>query len=121
MTFSLHPYPGILYLLFSTFPGTFSSPRSTQIADFQLEIFNHIYGFNPGVGGLAYVGIGIGLSLFGAKIAAQFFDQVKKAFYRPYASDLTLNNQLTARNNGVHKPEFRILLILASFLAPIDL
>lgn len=68
---------GIYYLMFSTF------------ADF----FSRTYGFSVGIGGLAYLGLGIGFAsatMFGAK----FVD-------RTYA-------HLSSKNGGVGKPEMRI-------------
>src|SRR6478752_6641603 len=38
---------GLIFLLFTTFPS----------------VFQDVYGFNPGVAGLAYLGLGIGMSL----------------------------------------------------------
>ncbi|KAG6840002.1 hypothetical protein C0991_009654 [Blastosporella zonata] len=62
---------------------------------------------NPGVGGLAYIGLGVGFllaTLFGAKTA----DQVYK-----YLAD---------KNGGVGKPEMRIpALFFGSFFVPIGL
>ncbi|KAI9056554.1 multidrug resistance protein 4 [Trametes sanguinea] len=80
---------GIYYLMFAVFP----------------DIFTGIYGFSIGVGGLAYIGLGVGFftaTLFGA----YFADQV-------YA-------HLVAKNGGKGKPEFRIpALIFGSFFVPI--
>ncbi|KAF8637929.1 hypothetical protein AX17_002550 [Amanita inopinata Kibby_2008] len=82
---------GIFYLMFSTFP----------------EIFSSTYGFKAGVGGLAYLGLGIGFftaTLFGAKTA----DQIYK-----YLAD---------KNGGKGKPEMRIpALFFGSFFVPIGL
>ncbi|KAF8815165.1 MFS general substrate transporter [Phlegmacium glaucopus] len=82
---------GIYYLMFSTFPQTFQS----------------IYGFNTGIGGLAYLGLGVGFlaaSLFGAKFGQ---DMYKK---------------LADKNGGVGKPEMRIpALCIGSLLVPVGL
>ncbi|GLB42015.1 putative multidrug resistance protein 4 [Lyophyllum shimeji] len=82
---------GIYYLFFATFA----------------EFFRVTYGFKPGVGGLAYLGLGIGFilaTLFGAKTA----DQVYK-----YLAD---------KNGGKGKPEMRIpALFFGSFFVPIGL
>ncbi|KAH9899742.1 multidrug resistance protein 4 [Cubamyces lactineus] len=80
---------GIYYLMFAVFP----------------DIFTGIYGFSIGIGGLAYIGLGVGFfsaTLFGA----YFADQV-------YA-------HLVAKNGGKGKPEFRIpALIFGSIFVPI--
>ncbi|KAF8155816.1 multidrug resistance protein 4 [Crassisporium funariophilum] len=82
---------GIYYLMFSTFPG----------------IFSEKYGFGPGVGGLAYLGLGVGFilaTLVGAKFGA------------------TIYNNLAEKNGGKGKPEMRIpALIIGSLFAPIGL
>jgi multidrug resistance protein len=82
---------GVYYLMFATFASFFSET----------------YGFSPGIGGLAYLGLGIGFflaTIFGAKFA----DGVYKT--------------LAAKNGGVGKPEMRIpALIIASFFVPVGL
>ncbi|KAK0482188.1 multidrug resistance protein 4 [Armillaria novae-zelandiae] len=83
---------GIYYLMFTTFP----------------TVFNEIYGFNIGVGGLVYLGIGIGFltaSAFGAKTADQIYHYLAKR-----------------DNNGVGKPEMRIpALFFGSLFVPVGL
>jgi len=57
------------------------------------EVFQNIYGFSPGLTGLTYLGIGIGFILailFG-------IPQIDKQYRR-----------LTAKNNGISMPEFRL-------------
>ncbi|KAG9219127.1 hypothetical protein CCMSSC00406_0001537 [Pleurotus cornucopiae] len=82
---------GIYYLMFATFAN----------------FFKEAYNFSPGIGGLCYLGLGIGFfiaTMFGAKIG----DQI-------YAS-------LSAKNGGVGKPEMRVpALIFGSFFVPIGL
>ncbi|KAF8644914.1 hypothetical protein AX16_008197 [Volvariella volvacea WC 439] len=82
---------GVYYLMFATFANFFSST----------------YGFKPGVGGLAYLGLGIGFilaTIFGAKFADQIY--------------LNLAN----RNGGKGKPEMRIpALFIGSLVTPIGL
>ncbi|RDB30839.1 hypothetical protein Hypma_005829 [Hypsizygus marmoreus] len=82
---------GIYYLMFATFG----------------ELFSKTYGFKTGIGGLAYLGLGVGFFLatvFGAKTA----DQVYK-----YLAD---------KNGGKGKPEMRIpALFFGSFFVPIGL
>lgn len=54
---------GIFYLMFSTFA----------------EFFSTTYGFRPGVGGLTYLGLGIGFAMatvFGAKFADEVYQHV---------------------------------------------
>ncbi|KAI9000887.1 multidrug resistance protein 4 [Trametes punicea] len=80
---------GIYYLMFAVFP----------------DIFTGIYGFSVGVGGLAYIGLGVGFfaaTLFGA----YFADQV-------YA-------YLVQKNGGKGKPEYRIPpLVFGSIFVPL--
>lgn len=68
MLFTQHPSMyGIFYLMFSTFG----------------EFFSTTYGFSPGVGGLTYLGLGIGFALatvFGAKTADQVYQYVSDVF-----------------------------------------
>jgi len=82
---------GIFYLMFATFAAFFATT----------------YGFKPGVGGLAYLGLGLGFAIatiFGAKFA----DGIYK-----YLAD---------KNGGVGKPEMRIpALFFGSFFVPAGL
>ncbi|KAF8887590.1 multidrug resistance protein 4 [Infundibulicybe gibba] len=82
---------GIYYLMFATFANFFSTT----------------YGFSPGLGGLAYVGLGIGFLLatfFGAKFADQVYQY------------------LAEKSGGKGKPEMRIpALFFGSFFIPIGL
>ncbi|KAG6830112.1 hypothetical protein H0H92_002161 [Tricholoma furcatifolium] len=74
---------------------------------FMWENLSRPYGFSPGIGGLCYIGLGIGFilaTLFGAKTA----DNVYK-----YLAD---------KNGGKGKPEMRIpALFFGSFFVPIGL
>jgi uncharacterized membrane protein len=57
---------GIYYLMFTTFPGLFSD----------------IYHFSTGVGGLAYIGLGVGFvsaTIFGAKISNKIYTTVSRS------------------------------------------
>jgi predicted MFS family arabinose efflux permease len=59
---------GIYYLMFTTFPN----------------LFSNIYHFSTGVGGLAYIGLGIGFisaTIFGAKIADKIYTTVSLSFF----------------------------------------
>ncbi|KAK7437926.1 hypothetical protein VKT23_018361 [Stygiomarasmius scandens] len=82
---------GIYYLMFATFP----------------QIFNETYGFGVGVGGLVYLGLGIGF-LLATWVGAKWADQVY--------------HYLAQKNNGVGKPEMRIpALFFGSFFVPVGL
>ncbi|KAJ6627854.1 major facilitator superfamily domain-containing protein [Mycena sp. CBHHK59/15] len=81
----------IYYLFFSTFP----------------DFFQETYGFGPGIGGLAYIGLGFGFFLstfFGARFADGIY------------------NHLVDKNGGKGKPEMRIpALIFGSLFVPVGL
>jgi len=65
---------GIFYLMFATFA----------------EFFATTYGFRPGVGGLAYLGLGIGFILatvVGAKLGDNIYHQVRS--FRHFPSEPT--------------------------------
>ncbi|THU82299.1 multidrug resistance protein 4 [Dendrothele bispora CBS 962.96] len=82
---------GIYYLMFATFP----------------QIFNETYGFDVGIGGLVYLGLGIGF-LLATWVGAKWADQTY--------------HYLIKRNGGVGKPEMRIpALIFGSFFVPVGL
>ncbi|ESK94908.1 mfs multidrug [Moniliophthora roreri MCA 2997] len=82
---------GIYYLMFTTFA----------------ELFSSVYGFKPGVGGLVYLGLGIGFLLstaFGAKTADGLY------------------KRLVDKNGGVATPEMRIpALFIGSLFVPVGL
>jgi MFS family permease len=82
---------GIYYLMFTTFPGLFST----------------VYHFNIGIGGLPYIGIGVGF-LSATVIGARICDKTY--------------TYLSAKNGGKGKPEMRVpALILGSLIAPVGL
>ncbi|KAJ6470128.1 multidrug resistance protein 4 [Mycena vitilis] len=82
---------GIYYLLFATFAN----------------FFKKTYGFGPGIGGLAYLGVGIGF-LSSTLLSASFSDRVYQ--------------YLAGKNEGKGTPEMRIpLLLLGSFFVPVGL
>lgn len=82
---------GIYYLMFATFGSLFSD----------------YYGFGPGVGGLTYLGLGIGFILAGV-LGAKLGDKIYQ--------------HLAEKNGGKGIPEHRIpLLILGSIFVPIGL
>ncbi|KAL5631833.1 hypothetical protein ACGC1H_000022 [Rhizoctonia solani] len=68
---------GLLYLMFVTFPTLFAS----------------VYGWGPGIAGLAYLGLGVGF-MFAAVIGSRLMN--------------VLYLKLSARNGGQGKPEYRI-------------
>ncbi|KAG1860060.1 multidrug resistance protein 4 [Suillus subluteus] len=82
---------GIYYLMFATFP----------------TLFSEVYHFSIGIGGLAYIGLGVGFisaAIFGAKLSNKIY------------------SHLSAKNGGVGKPEMRIpTLIFGSLFAPVGL
>lgn len=70
-------------------------------------VYEELYHFSQGAVGLTYLGIGIG-SLLGLVIFGIISDKILK--------------RMTAKNNGVMKPEFRLPpLIPGSFMVPIGL
>ncbi|KAG1820299.1 multidrug resistance protein 4 [Suillus subaureus] len=82
---------GIYYLMFATFP----------------DLFSEVYHFGTGIGGLTYIGTGVGFltaTLFGARVSDKIY------IY------------LAAKNGGKGKPEMRIpSLIFGSFFVPVGL
>lgn len=82
---------GIYYLMFTTFP----------------DLFSNVYHFSIGIGGLAYIGIGVGFlsaTIFGAKICDKTY------LY------------LAAKNGGKGKPEMRVpAVIFGSLVVPVGL
>jgi MFS family permease len=84
---------GIMYLVLSTFPSLWTSPK--------------YYNESIGIGGLNYIALGLGFYL-GSQICAPLNDRI----YR----------RLKARNNGVGRPEFRVpLLFVGAFFIPVGL
>lgn len=82
---------GIYYLMFATFPN----------------LFAEVYHFSIGMGGLTYLGLGVGFisaTIFGAKISDKIYIR------------------LAAKNGGKGKPEMRVpALIFGSLFAPVGL
>ncbi|KAG2361263.1 multidrug resistance protein 4 [Suillus spraguei] len=82
---------GVYYLMFTTFP----------------DLFSEVYHFSIGIGGLAYIGLGVGFmsaAVFGAKLSNKIY------------------LHLAAKNGGIGKPEMRIpALIFGSLFAPVGL
>jgi hypothetical protein len=77
---------GIYYLMFTTFArlchvSAFSAPLLTFIHP---GFFNTTYGFGPGIGGLCYLGLGMGFliaTVFGAKFADGVYAKVCPVFF----------------------------------------
>ncbi|PIL37274.1 MFS general substrate transporter [Ganoderma sinense ZZ0214-1] len=79
---------GIYYLMFAVFP----------------DVFTGIYGFSIGIGGLAYIGLGVGF--------------VSATLASVYLSDGVYNRLV--KKHGKGKPEFRIpVLVFGSFFVPV--
>ncbi|KAG2336185.1 multidrug resistance protein 4 [Suillus weaverae] len=82
---------GIYYLMFATFPS----------------LFSEVYHFSIGIGGLTYIGLGVGFisaAIFGAKLSNKIY------------------LHLAAKNGGVGTPEMRVpALIFGSLFAPVGL
>ncbi|OJA18265.1 hypothetical protein AZE42_05821 [Rhizopogon vesiculosus] len=82
---------GIYYLMFATFPSLFSD----------------VYHFSIGMGGLAYIGVGLGF-VFSAIVGAQLSNKI-------YV-------YLANRNGGKGKPEMRVpALIFGSLFVPVGI
>ncbi|KDR79428.1 hypothetical protein GALMADRAFT_117698 [Galerina marginata CBS 339.88] len=82
---------GIFYLFLTTMP----------------LIFSHVYHEGPGIGGLHYIALGVGLTL-SSQFNARFMDKVYL--------------RLKKKNGGVGEPEFRIpTMIPGTFCLPIGL
>ncbi|KAG2066879.1 multidrug resistance protein 4 [Suillus decipiens] len=82
---------GIYYLMFATFP----------------DLFSKVYHFSVGIGGLAYLGTGVGFliaTVFGVKVSTKIYAH------------------LAAKNGGKGTPEIRIpAVIFGSFFVPVGL
>ncbi|KAJ3980600.1 MFS polyamine transporter [Lentinula detonsa] len=82
---------GVFYLFLTTIP----------------TIFTEVYHESPGIGGLNYIGLGIGLTL-SSQLNARYMDKIY----------VYLKN----KNNGVGQPEFRVpAMFLGSFCLPAGL
>ncbi|KAG1755828.1 major facilitator superfamily domain-containing protein [Suillus lakei] len=82
---------GIYYLMFATFP----------------DLFSNVYHFSIGIGGLAYIGLGLGFvasSVFGARLSDKIY------------------TYLAAKNGGKGSPEMRVPgLVFGSLFVPVGL
>lgn len=67
--------------MFATFASTLVCPSDYRGCSFlSIAFFEETYGFGPGVGGLVYLGLGIGFvaaTLFGAKVADPVYKRVR--------------------------------------------
>ncbi|KAJ3904032.1 MFS polyamine transporter [Lentinula edodes] len=82
---------GVFYLYLTTIP----------------TIFTQVYHESPGIGGLNYIGLGIGLTV-SSQLNAHYMDKIYVHFKN--------------KNNGVGQPEFRVpAMILGSFCLPVGL
>jgi multidrug resistance protein len=85
---------GLVYLVYASFP----------------ELWRSRYGQGPGIGGLNYISLGLGLYL-GSQVCAPLQDRIYAALKRRYVPD-----------GGPGRPEFRVpLMVPASLLVPIGL
>jgi hypothetical protein len=92
-----------------------------------VDLFANVYGFCVGIGGLGYIGIGLGFVL-SALIGAHYMDILYAYVRIPFHPHLGLLGvdvhtlQLIERNGGKGKPELRIpTAIPGSLLIPIGL
>ena len=116
---------GIYYLMFTVFPGRSRATPIKTPSDHLVEIFTGIYGFSVGIGGLAYIGLGVGFmsaTIFGAYFADRVYASVRgPAHWRP-KSPTANPPQLSAKNGGKGKPEYRIpALMFGSLFVPIGI
>lgn len=93
------------------------------IADF----FQSTYGFSPGVGGLAYLGLGVGF-LLSTFSSVKFADGIYKyvSLDLPHFISLIVDFfrrlKLSKKNGGVSTPEMRIpVLFFGSFFVPVGI
>ncbi|KAG2361256.1 major facilitator superfamily domain-containing protein [Suillus spraguei] len=83
---------GIYYMMFTTFP----------------DLFSNVYHFSVGIGGLSYIGLGVGL-LSPLYLAREFATRYTYMY-------------LAAKNGGKGKPEMRVpALIFGSLIIPVGL
>jgi len=89
------------------------------------DFFCDTYGFDVGVGGLAYSGLGIGFfaaTVFGAKWADKIYKYVCYPIALQASPVLIVACQLADKNGGVGKPEMRMpALFFGSFFIPVGL
>jgi len=94
---------------------------------FTADFFQSTYGFSPGVGGIAYLGLGVGF-LLSAFSSAKFADRIYNyvSLDLPHLAsqivDLFRRLKLGEKNGGVSTPEMRIpVFIFGSFFVPVGI
>jgi len=94
---------------------------------FIADLFQSTYGFSPGAGGLAYLGLGIGY-LLASFSSAKFADWIYKyvslglTHLASQTVDLFRRLKLGEKNGGVSTPEMRIpLIFFGSLFVPLGI
>jgi hypothetical protein len=114
-------------MMFTTFGGKsgFLCASPTLSYSFTVEFFQTTYRLSPGLGGLAYLGLGIGFflaTILGANLADYIYRRVSPDFSH-FASrifDLFRHLKLGEKNGGVSTPEMRIpVLFIGSLFVPV--
>lgn len=71
--------------MFATFPGSFSWIKIKFLSlTSWVEIFASVYGFGPGISGLAYIGLGVGFfvsTFFGGYFGDRVYQAVSTCFH----------------------------------------
>lgn len=114
--------------MFTTFPGRISCCPCIRKLMFNgdPDLFRDTYHFSPGISGLCYIGLGISF------VAATFFSAIlsNRIYFRVrlippnvlLCAHPPISIQLSQKNGGVGKPEYRIpVVLLGSLLVPIGL
>lgn len=88
--------------------------------------FAETYHFSPGIGGLAYLGLGFGFllaTIFGAKFADGLYKWVCYSFDSAQQdTNENFTHQLANKNDGNVKPEMRIpALFIGSLFVPVGM
>jgi hypothetical protein len=88
-------------------------------------LFKRVYHFGIGVGGLAYLGVGIGFilgTIFGGHFGSKLYNSVRFHHMKHRLAQYTPGAQLAARNGGQGKPEMRVpSIVIGALIAPIGL
>lgn len=94
---------------------------------FTADLFQSTYGFSTGVGGLAYLGLGIGF-LLASFSSAKFTDGIYKyvsldlPHFANQIVDLFRRLKLGEKNEGVSTPEMRIpVLFFGACFVPVGI
>ncbi|KAJ7462124.1 multidrug resistance protein 4 [Mycena latifolia] len=98
---------GIYYLMFTTFSSKHRTSTVLAHHPILVQPSSPIYGFDTGIGGLTYIGLGVGFlsaTVFSAKYANEVYLHLRK------------------KNGGKGEPEMRIpALIVGSLFVPVGL